>query len=457
MPGNNEKRQEATVRDFLNVIFMRKYMILTIVMFTSVSMFYFNARRPQIYSSSSRIMVKRGERSNYLTGQVRYLPWQEEMSSQIQAILSQDVFARASELVADTLAARGITRPITFSGGSVRAKVVGESNVFSISYASTDPVECQIGCDAVTLAYSEYYQRRTAPPEDISNFFGEEVVEVSAELEFWRQKKNDYLNSQSYYGVSNQGHFHMSKLTTLEIQASNLETKLFEQKTRVGALSELIGLTTEEVEDRLAFSMSRDMMTFVTGIKFTLRRLRLHREGLISKYTERHPEVVAVDTQIADLLVDLKLEVENSYSIEKEELGNLQSEANMIAGQITSARKALSELPDKELEIGRIESKITSLTRKHDLLLARQSEAEITLATTPQWTVSLLAPASTPRQQNTQDYVRLALGPFLSLIVGVGLAFFLESLDHSIKNIGEVEEYLSTKVLASITDASVKG
>ena len=131
MPENTEK-QEATVRDFLNIVFMRKYMILAIVGLTSASMFFFNARRPQIYTSTSRIMVKRGERSSYLTGQVRYLPWQEEMSSQIQAILSQDVFERAGELVADTLAARGITRPIEFSGGSVRAKVVGESNVFSI-------------------------------------------------------------------------------------------------------------------------------------------------------------------------------------------------------------------------------------------------------------------------------------------------------------------------------------
>ena len=251
----------------------------------------------------------------------------------------------------------------------------------------------------------------------------------------------------------------MSKLATLEIQASSLETQVFEQKARMSTLSALISLAPEELEDRLAFSVSRNMMQsgIISNIKYTLQRLKMDREVLINKYTERHPEVIAADTQIADLLADLKREVENSYMIEKMELDNLQSKVNMITGQIAATRTALSGLPDKELEIGRIDSKIALLTSKHELLLTRRSETEIALAITPQWTVRVLARASAPKRQNTQDYVRLALGPFLSLIVGVGLAFFFESLDHSVKNIAEVEEYLSTKVLASITDARVKG
>ena len=97
------------------------------------------------------------------------------------------------------------------------------------------------------------------------------------------------------------------------------------------------------------------------------------------------------------------------------------------------------------------------LTKKHERLLMRQSEAEVALASRPELTVRVLAAASSPQQQNTSDFVRLALGPVLSLIVAVGLAFFIESLDHSVKNIGEVEEYLGKKVLASITDSSIRG
>jgi capsular polysaccharide biosynthesis protein len=46
----------------------------------------------------------------------------------------------------------------------------------------------------------------------------------------------------------------------------------------------------------------------------------------------------------------------------------------------------------------------------------------------------------------------MALGPMLALVVAMGVAFFLESLDHSLKNIAEVEEFLDTQVLATISE-----
>jgi len=46
----------------------------------------------------------------------------------------------------------------------------------------------------------------------------------------------------------------------------------------------------------------------------------------------------------------------------------------------------------------------------------------------------------------------MALGPMLAAVVALGVAFFMESLDHSLKNMAEVEEYLDTKVLATISE-----
>jgi hypothetical protein len=48
--------------------------------------------------------------------------------------------------------------------------------------------------------------------------------------------------------------------------------------------------------------------------------------------------------------------------------------------------------------------------------------------------------------------VRMALGPILSLIVGLGLAFFWDSLDRSLKSVREAEEYLSLPVLAVVAE-----
>jgi capsular polysaccharide biosynthesis protein len=103
-----------------------------------------------------------------------------------------------------------------------------------------------------------------------------------------------------------------------------------------------------------------------------------------------------------------------------------------------------------------MDAMIRSLEEKHKLLVGRQSESEIAQAGYPQQDVSILARASAPYNKKTRDYVRLALGPLLSLIVGLGIAFFLESMDHSVKSRGEVEEYLNVAVLATISEAGMQ-
>jgi capsular polysaccharide biosynthesis protein len=44
----------------------------------------------------------------------------------------------------------------------------------------------------------------------------------------------------------------------------------------------------------------------------------------------------------------------------------------------------------------------------------------------------------------------MALAPVFSIVIGLGLVFFLESLDHSIKGPADAEDALGLPVLASL-------
>ena len=109
-------------------------------------------------------------------------------------------------------------------------------------------------------------------------------------------------------------------------------------------------------------------------------------------------------------------------------------------------------IPDKARELARIESNITANEEKYQLLLRRQHEAQIAIATNQDFEITILNPPGKATARRTSDYVRLAVGPVVSLIVGLGLAFFFESTDHSLKNPAEVEQYLHTSVLASVSE-----
>jgi capsular polysaccharide biosynthesis protein len=64
----------------------------------------------------------------------------------------------------------------------------------------------------------------------------------------------------------------------------------------------------------------------------------------------------------------------------------------------------------------------------------------------------MLNPASPARQENTQDYVRIALAPAFALVVGIGLAFFVDGLDLTVRTSPQAEEEVRLPVLAAIRE-----
>ncbi|UCG53478.1 MAG: hypothetical protein JSW58_07965 [Candidatus Latescibacterota bacterium] len=450
-------KQEATVRDFLNVVFRWKFLILSIVLLTVFFIVYMKASKPLTYVSSSRLLVKRGERENVFTPNPRYLSWAEEMSSQLEVVLSEAVFSSARKIFADSLAARNLEGTRSFKAGAVRADVVGESNVIIISYSGLDPVECELGCKAETQAYIEYYKTRSSPPA-VKDFFESEIDEALHQLAQWRQRKSEFLRREAYVGVEEEGSHQMYKLGRLELSLAEVKSDLSAQAIRVQNLRELAELSEIELVDRISV-MALDIVARsrnLTDIRSEMQKLETRREDLLTIYTDRHPDVISVDNQLGELRGRLKQEVVNIYEQAYSEYEELLAKQATLTADLEKTQAAIGSIPDKEKELSRIESEITAYQEKYQLLLEKQHEAEIAIASSTEFEVTILTPPGKAWPRRSSDIVRLAMGPFLALIVGLGLAFFFESMDHSLKNTAEVEEYLGSTVLATISEVRKK-
>ena len=447
-------RQETSVRDFLDVVFRRKGIIVSILVLSVVLVVFLDSRKPEVWESNSRVLVRRGEQSSVLNQNIRTLGWEEEVASEIQVILSDDVFKRARVIFADSARAQGL-EGVAFNPGGARADVIGESNVFVIGYVDARKEVCRLGCDAVTLAFRDYYRERKAPPK-LADFFQDELSDVRTEIESWRTRRNQFMNDAKFFGAEETSRFQLNKIGTLETRLTQLNGDISSQELRVANLAELSKKSGVELEKELSFSMSQHVLQsgIVQNIKFELQKLNMRREELVTMYTDRHPELVAVNQQIADLHEDLKRQVDNAYKVEKVTLTEMQARQSGVAVELAAAKRDLDAIPDNERQMAEIDQMIRSLEEKHKMLVARQSEAEIARAGYPEWDVSILSSAGMPYKKKTRDFVRLALGPILSIIIGLGLAFFLESMDHSVKSRAEAEEYLDAPVLATISDSN---
>jgi len=453
MAERNEMKQETSLRDFLNVVFRRKWVILAVVGLASFFVFFLDARRPNMWGSHSKILVSRGEQTSLLYGHVRYLSWEEEASSHIQVILSDAVFARANELFEDSVSVHGYPEDWQYSPGAVRADVVGESNAYVISYVDLFPDACQLGCGATTAAFKEFYEEVKSPPE-LQDFFAQELTSVREELDQWRTRRQNYLNEHKFYGTEATSRFLLNKIALLEANLSEVNGDISSMQIRVDNLGELRHKSGAELERELAFSTRHQPLqtSVVQRIKEQLQVKNIKRDELLQKYTEKHPELRAINDQIATLHDDLERQVDNAYRVDKESLDGIKARGAQLKKELSGAKAELDEIPDKERAVAEIDNMIAKMEKKHEVLLSRQGESDIALASRPDWEVSVLSPASVPRNARRNDYIRLLLGPFLAMVVGLGIAFFLESTDHSIKNSTDAEEFLDVPVLATITE-----
>jgi uncharacterized protein involved in exopolysaccharide biosynthesis len=184
--------------------------------------------------------------------------------------------------------------------------------------------------------------------------------------------------------------------------------------------------------------------------------LKMEESGLASRFTDDNKYLIKVRKQIEDLNGLIEGEINSQILINKSQLEILGVREETIRELEGQFQAEMEEYPRKEVEIERINVALERLQSNYNDLVEQHINAKISLASNPEWTVTILNSASKAYQRKTRDYVRMALGPIFSLIIALGVAFFIDNLDHSLKNVSEAEESLGMPVLTSFPEAGKK-
>ncbi|MBU8923165.1 MAG: hypothetical protein KOO63_15205 [Bacteroidales bacterium] len=453
-----EKRtvqKESTIKDFLEVIFRRKWVILGVVLVSTTLVIALNLREPAIFESTGKMLVRRGEATGVFSRSVRTLPWEEEISSQIEMVKSQVVIERARELVVDFL-------PESYSSeekigfGEVQSGVIATSNVLWVSYSGLDPIFCEASVNAIINSYKEYYQKVRTPPE-MEDFFTSEMNTAKADLEYWRDRKTSVEKKWGLVDIAFQVRTNLSRL---EKYRSDLE-EVRDEKIKLEKVIE----TLKEFKSRDVSELAAGAAA-ITGDGLRKSRLEQYAEELVElrlresefsiKYTDDHREMKKIKHQIDALYPYMVVEIQSSIDINRRKLEIVTGREKNLMNLMGTLMDERTAYPEKGLELHRIDRTLGILEERLDLLQEQHLSSRINMASNPDYSVTILAPAARAYQKKTRDYVRMALGPLFSMVIALGFAFFMDNLDHSIKNVNEAEDALGFQVLSSFPDLDGK-
>jgi uncharacterized protein involved in exopolysaccharide biosynthesis len=123
-----------------------------------------------------------------------------------------------------------------------------------------------------------------------------------------------------------------------------------------------------------------------------------------------------------------------------------------VRTDLAEYRRNLAEMPGKENDLGELDRQIEVLRRRYADLFEKSDLARVTQNTTSNLTVLVLERPGSAKPANARDWVRLGLAPAFSLLVGIGIAFFIDGLDITVRTAGQAEEAGDIPVLASLSE-----
>ncbi|MEC7882843.1 MAG: polysaccharide biosynthesis tyrosine autokinase [Verrucomicrobiota bacterium] len=147
-----------------------------------------------------------------------------------------------------------------------------------------------------------------------------------------------------------------------------------------------------------------------------------------------------IQNRIQGILAGLELRVSSSLA-----------QVNELQMAVDDAKSKEAKVQEEGREYFDAKRRLSNTTRMRDTILFRIMQEEVDLDLPKESSVEIIDKADNPiRPVRPNIPLNIALGVIVGLILGVGLAFFIEYLDTSVKTIDDVERALNAAVLGVI-------
>jgi capsular exopolysaccharide synthesis family protein len=177
----------------------------------------------------------------------------------------------------------------------------------------------------------------------------------------------------------------------------------------------------------------------VSGLKAKYVDLRDQRSKDAVQYGEKHPRIVALDAQLAEMKTTLKREVDTYLQSIRGDFEETVAGLREVDTLLTTANDDLGELAALQVEYNALAERKKDSDGVYDQVRTRFTEISLS-AQVEMNNVRVNEMAMVPARPIRPDLrLNLAIGLMAGLLLGLGLAFLVEQLDTSVKDREEVE------------------
>jgi len=313
-----------------------------------------------------------------------------------------------------------------------------QTGIIRASYSSTDPVKARDVVNALVQAYLD--QSVSFKAEEASrtvSFIDEQMRGISKELDKSEKDLEAYKSKAGVVKLDGEAQSLIDKLSEME----KGRTEVVLQKKQLEFARDAAKKAIQKGSVYSPGIMKNDPLVAALGQK--LAELEVQKKALLTEYTEAHQLVKAVQSQIN--------EVQNKIlAVFETGMGNLAKQEEGVTRQLDLYEGKMRTLPNVERDLARLTRFSKVNADIYTFLLQKHEESRIAKASTIS-NINIVDPAITPSYPiKPKKAMNLLLGLLFGLALGIGLAFFQEYLDDTIKNADEAKRAMGLPLLAVI-------
>ncbi|ADQ14019.1 GumC family protein [Halanaerobium hydrogeniformans] len=461
---NNEEIYEIDLREYLMIIWHKKWLIIALVAIAIIASFFLTQQMERIYQTSTLVMVQTDSgAASLFEEQLAFGGRNEKTINTYSRIFTSrlilDKVIRDVELkneAGEYISAGALRGNISIQSG-------GESDLMTIEVEYNDPAIAQKIADSLVenMQY-EIRELNQASLRAANEFIDSQLENTQHRLLDLEDELLDYRENNEILMPETQAQSLLSRST--ELEAKLLEAEIMQEEAQL-SINE-INNTLESVDRDESLNRNPE----ITEIQSQLNTLYTELEGLKTKYTKKHPEVLNIQARIDSLEARLREKTEEImagriertdplYSDFNNQLINLEVQMVTSEAKVNSYRDLAAEVEEELAAFPAAELHYLRLQREKNIteeiyLLLRNRKEEISIQQAMQTSdIFVIDAAHLPTNPVRPNLtLNIAIAAVLALMLAVFIIFMLEFLNNRIKNENDLENISDLPVLGIIPD-----
>ena len=323
---------------------------------------------------------------------------------------------------------------------------VRDTRLLKINVEDHDSVLATDLANALARVYIEYnISNRLKSSKSTLGWMSDHLYAVKKKLEDAEQEFLAYKEKEKIFSIKGKQNVNIKKIEEFNDAYLDTRNKRLELDAKLAKLKQII-----QPDGDIFHARSIIDNALIENLSTQLLDAEVEIIRLSKVFKSKHPKIVQLTSKIENTKTKLKEEI-------KKEVENLKVERSVLLSKEKILQKTMADFENDALHINRKELKYTILERNmhtnqklYDTLLTKIKEADI-VDDMDVSNIRIAEEASVPTAPvKPKKKLNLILSIIFGLMTGVGLSFFIEYIDRTLRTEEDVARYLDLPVLSVI-------